>query len=73
MMASERAAMVAYLVASGRRLSTRDVARLTECSLRTAQRTMCVVERVIPISPVEGRWQLVRLREDASDTDAGTR
>jgi hypothetical protein len=57
--ASERAAVVTVALVQGRKLTTRDVAELAKCSQRTAQRTMTTIERVIPIVPVDGKWQMM--------------
>jgi len=63
----ERAGLVADLLRSGESLSTADVVQLTGCHVRTAQRTMSRLSRVIPIIREGERW--VHLQQIPQEND----
>lgn len=47
--AAERAVYLAYLLFSGRQLTTDEAAEITAVSQRTAQRDFLVLERALPV------------------------
>jgi predicted DNA-binding transcriptional regulator YafY len=58
--ATERAALIAYLLASGRQLSTADIVEMTGVPIRTAQRDFVNISRAIPIyRESDGQWSLI--------------
>lgn len=59
----ERAAIVAWFLARGEELTTRDIARYTGLSMRRAQSLINDLSRVLPIYFCVGRWQMVLARE----------
>lgn len=58
---TERAALLAYWLISGRELSTADVAEDLQVSQRTAQRLFAAVSRSIPIyrDQDDGMWRAI--------------
>lgn len=55
----ERYALIAWYMAAGAALSTRDVARLTGLKMRGAFGLMCCISRVLPIYQDERRiWRI---------------
>lgn len=57
--ATERAALVTWLLVQGGSLSTREVARRTGLGIRGASYLCDRLSMVLPIVLVDGRWQLV--------------
>jgi len=57
--ATERAALVTWLLVQGGSLSTQDVARRTGLCARGAQYLCDRLSLVLPIVLIDGRWQLV--------------
>lgn len=57
---TERAALVAYWLLSGRELTTTEAARSLQVSPRTAQRLFAAVSRAIPVyRDDDGIWRTV--------------
>lgn len=56
---SERTAIITYHLVRGEPLTTRQAAELTQASLRTAQRDLTAVSRVLPIVRESGVWRVL--------------
>lgn len=52
----ERAAMVAWELANGKKMSTKDVQNLTELKPRAARELLTKLARVLPIRRMDGVW-----------------
>jgi hypothetical protein len=60
MLPTERAALVAWLLLDGARLSARDVAEMTGCTVQAAHVLLGKLARILPIYPgAGGKWGLV--------------
>lgn len=58
---SERVAVVVWALAQGQRLTTRQVARLTGMSMRSAYALLCRISRVLPICQDDNwAWSLLQ-------------
>lgn len=56
---SERTAIITYHLVRGEPLTTKQVAELTQASLRTAQRDLTAVSRVLPVVRESGVWRVL--------------
>lgn len=56
----ERAAKLTYLLTTGRKITTDEAAELTGITPRSAERTLCLISRIVPIyQDEEGNWMMV--------------
>jgi len=60
----ERAALIAWRLARGEELTTRDVADCTGLTVRRARMLLNEISRVVPIHRVIGYWQNALLSEN---------
>ena len=66
--ATERAALIVYWLASGHRFRTTEIADLCGVTGRGAYALMSRISRVLPLAQVEGEWLLVK---PDKETDGG--
>ncbi len=64
---TERVAMIVFLLCSGRRFRTAEIAALMGLTRQGAYAQLSRISRVVPLALVGGEWFLVR----ADDDDAG--
>lgn len=65
---TERVAMITFLLCSGRRFKTAEIAGLMGLSRQGAYAQLSRMARVLPIVLDGGEWQLVTVLEDEAST-----
>ena len=68
---TERVAMITFLLCSGRRFRTAEIAQFLGLSRQGAYAQLSRMARVLPIILDGGEWQLVRAIDDECQRDGG--
>lgn len=65
---TERVAMITFLLCSGRRFRTAEIAALMGLTRQGAYGQLSKIARVVPLALVEGVWFLVQQEEEDTST-----